>query len=148
MSTVEETTTRRQRSWLYITAIVLLVALAVGGLLAFRGARVTQAAQSKADELIALLEDRGARAPSREQIVHVLGADGGAVCANPNDALSRAIFLGQLANGAAGPGYRPVIADNKVVQGQLAIMQVYCPDQLPEFVQTVEGLKLDEKVAG
>ena len=76
--------------------------------------------------------------------MRVLGDDGGATCADPNDALTRAILLSQLANGAAGPGARPVIADSRVVQGQLLIIQVYCPDELEDFKQFVEDLKTDD----
>ena len=73
--------------------------------------------------------------------MRVLGDDGGAVCANPNKALSRATLLTQLANGASGPGARPVIADSRVVQGQVLIIQVYCPDELEEFQEFADDLK-------
>jgi len=140
MSTHLESSTKRGRSVVYIVAVVLLVVLALIGLLRFSAARQTQRAQEKADELIAAIEETGATAPSRELIMRVLGDDGGAVCANPNDALSRAILLGQLVNGSGGPGTRPVIADNRVVQGQLRIIEVYCPDELAEFEQFVDNL--------
>lgn len=141
MSTQLETSTRRGRSVTYIISVVVLVVLTVIGLITFRGARETERAGEKADQLIAEIEAAGATAPSREQIMRVLGDDGGAVCANPNEALSRATFLGMLMNGASGPGARPVIADNQVVQGQLLIVEVYCPDELDEFQQFVDGLE-------
>lgn len=141
MSTQLETSTRRGRSVTYIVAVILLVVLAVIGLITFRAARETQQAGEKADQLISEIEAAGSTAPSREQIMRVLGDDGGAVCANPNEALSRATFLGQLMNGAGGPGARPVIADNKVVQGQLLIIEVYCPDELADFQKFVDGLE-------
>ena len=53
-------------------------------------ARPTRARQAndKADQLIAALEDAGAQhVPTKDQIVRVLGADGGAICDDPNDAL-------------------------------------------------------------
>lgn len=75
--------------------------------------------------------------------MRVLGTDGGATCTDPNEALNRAILLSQLANGAGGPGARPVIADSRVVRGQLLIIEVYCPDQLEEFQQFVDDLKTD-----
>ena len=62
-------------------------------------------------------------------------------CANPNQALSRATLYGLLTNGSGGPGTRPVIVDNKVLRGQLAIIQVYCPDELEEFQQFVDSLQ-------
>lgn len=141
MSTHMESSTKRERGVTYIVSVILLVVLAVIGLVTFRAARETVEAGENADQLIANIEAAGATAPSREQIIRVLGDDGGAVCANPNDALSRAIFLGQLVNGSGGPGSRPVIADNRVVQGQLLIIEVYCPDELEEFQEFVDSLE-------
>ena len=65
------------------------------------------------------------------------------MCDDPNGALSRATLLAQLTNGASGPGIRPVIADSRVVQGQLLIIKVYCPDELEEFQTFVDSLNLD-----
>ena len=141
MSTQLETSTRRGRSVTYIVSVILLVALTVIGLITFRAARETDRAAEKADQLTSEIEAAGGTAPSREQIMRVLGDEGGAVCANPNEALSRATFLGMLMNGASGPGSRPVIADNRVVQGQLLIIEVYCPDELAEFQQFVDSLE-------
>ena len=143
MSTQVETQTKRERNWIYVTAWIVLGALVLGGLLAFGSARETREAQEKADQLIAAIEDAGATAPSQDQIVRVLGDDGGATCENPNDALSRAALLSLLANGASGPGGRPVIADSRVFQGQLLIIEVYCPDELDDFREFVEDLKTD-----
>jgi Tfp pilus assembly protein FimT len=147
MSTGVETQGQRERHWIYITAWVLLAAFVLAGLIAFSSARETAEAQEKADELIAAIEDAGATAPSKDQIVRVLGDDGGATCEDPNEALSRAALLAQLANGASGPGSRPVISDSRVFQGQLLIIEVYCPDELEDFQEFVDDLKTDD-VAG
>ena len=147
MSTPTETQGTRERSWIYITALVVLGVLVVAGLIAFSSARETRNAEEKADELIAALEDAGARTPDRDQIVRVLGEDGGATCENPNDALSRAILLSQLSNGATGPGARPVVADSRVFQGQKLIIEIYCPDELDDFNEFVDDLETDD-VAG
>jgi Tfp pilus assembly protein FimT len=120
----------------------------VAGLIAYRSAKTTEQAQQKADQLITELENAGARAPSQEAIVRLLGDDGGAVCADPNGALSRATLLAQLSNGASGPGSRPVIANSRVVQGELMIIKVYCPDELEEFQKFVDGLNLDTTGGG
>jgi hypothetical protein len=148
MSTSLETQGKRERTWIYVTAWVLLGALAIAGLIAFRGARESREAQDKADELIAAIEDTGATAPDKDQIVRVLGDDGGATCENPNDALSRAALLSQLANGATGPGARPVIVDSKVFQGQLLIIETYCPDELDDFKAYVDDLETDDVAGG
>ena len=138
----------RERSWIYVTACVLLGVLLLAALLAFRGARETAEAQGKADELIAAIEVTGATPPDRDRIVRVLGDDGGATCDNPNDALSRSTLFSLLTNGAAGPGIRPVIADSRAVQGQLLIIEVYCPEELEEFQQFVDDLKTDDVASG
>ncbi|SDM06526.1 hypothetical protein [Arthrobacter sp. ok362] len=140
MSTDMESSTKRGRSVVYIVSMVLLVVFAVVALLTFRQARETQQSLAKADQLIVEINAAGGTAPSREQIARVLGDDGGAVCANPNGALSRATFLSQLANGTTGPGMRPVISNNRIAQGELAIIKVYCPDQLAEFQEFVNDL--------
>ena len=147
MSTSMESQPRRERSWIYYTALILLIAMVVAALIVFRGAKETREASDKADQLIAALEDAGARTPDKDQVVRVLGDDGGATCENPNDALSRSVLLSQLSNGATGPGARPVIADSRVFKGQLLIIEVYCPDELDDFRAFVEDLETDD-VAG
>ena len=148
MSTATETQSKRERSTLYIAVTIGIAVLMVTGQIFYRSAEATREAEQKADELVAALEEAGATAPSTEQIVRVLGQDGGAVCQNPNDALSRSILLAQLANGAAGPGARPVIADSRVLQGQLLIIEIYCPDELEEFREFVDGLETDDVAGG
>jgi hypothetical protein len=147
MSMPVETQSKRERNWIYITAWVILVALIIAGLIVFRSARENREAQEKADQLIAALEDAGATAPDKDQLVRVLGDDGGATCTNPNDALSRAVLLSQLTNGATGPGARPVIVDSRVFKGQLLIIKIYCPDELADFKEYVDDLETAD-VAG
>ena len=147
MSTPVENQPRRERRWIYLGACVVLAAMVLWAVLAFGTARETARASEKADELIAALEELGARTPDKDQVVRVLGDDGGATCTDPTEALSRATLLAQLANGAGGPGSRPVIADSRVVQGQLLIIEIYCPDELADFQEFVDGLKTDD-VAG
>ena len=43
---------------------------------------------------------------------------------------------------------RPVIADSRVVKGQLAVIEVYCPDELEDFKNYVSDLKYDDVVNG
>ncbi|MET8154388.1 hypothetical protein, partial [Actinoplanes sp. NPDC005259] len=100
----------------YLIFGVAFLVLAGTALLTFQGAQESREADAKADQLISELTAAGARAPSREQITRVLGDDGGAICANADEALSRGVLYSQITNGAAGPGQRPVIADSKIVQ--------------------------------
>jgi hypothetical protein len=147
MSTHLESQSPRERGYIYWIAWAVIGLMFLGSLVVFKAARDTAQARDKADELIAALGDAGARTPDRDQIVRVLGEDGGATCEDPNDALSRATLLSLLANGATGPGARPVIADSRAVQGQLLIIEVYCPEELEDFQEFVDDLKTDD-VAG
>lgn len=149
MSTGTEQQSTRDRSVLYVVVSVVLVALAVWAVIAFASARETQQAEEKADELVQTLEDAGATAtPQPEVIARVLGDDGGAVCANPNQALSRATLYGLLTTGGSGPGMRPILVDNTVFRGQLAIIEVYCPDELEDFQQFVDSLETTDTANG
>jgi hypothetical protein len=148
MTTVQETQDTSERKALYIVVGLVVVVLTVIGLFTFRSAKSTAEAEQKADQLISELQAIGAPTPSKEAVVRVLGSDGGAVCADPNGALSRATLLAQLANGASGPGSRPVIANSKVVQGELLVIKVYCPDELAEFQEFVDSLNLDTTSGG
>lgn len=140
--------THRNR-WVYWVAVGLLVVFVVIGLASYRGARQDQAANDKADELIALLAEAGVDPlPSREQVAGVLGDDGGATCADPGDALAQATLHSQLTNGATGPGQRPVVADSRLVRAQLAVMGVYCPDQLEAVQAYLDDLTTDDVVRG
>ena len=142
MSTVEETSTQRDRRVVYIVIAVALVLLLIIALILFRSGQSDQQAQDKANQLTAALQKAGVRAvPSQEQIVRVLGNDGGALCKDPASALRKSILFDQLTNGASGPGRRPVIVDSKVFRGQLLVIQIYCPDKLPQFQQMVENLR-------
>jgi hypothetical protein len=147
MSTPAETQSPRERGWIFIVALVLLGVVTLAGVLAFNEGVDNAQAQNKANELVDALTEVGARTPDPDEVARVLGDDGGATCENPNDALSRAVLLSQLSNGATGPGARPVIADSRVVQGQLLIIEIYCPDELDDFKDFVDDLKTDD-VAG
>ncbi|GAB1515263.1 hypothetical protein [Actinophytocola sp. KF-1] len=137
-------TGKRERIILYSVVGALLVVLAAVGVVTWRGARETRDAQAKADRLVAALVELGATAPDRDQVVRVLGTDGGRVCADPSGALNRAAQLGGMTNGAGGPGTRPVLADSELVQGELAIIAIYCPGELSEFQEFVDDLRTAE----
>lgn len=143
MSTPAEHEPKRQRTWIYITACVLLAGLAVWALVAFNTARNNRQAEEKAERFITLVEASGQTAPDQDQVARVLGDDGGAACANPNAALSRATLNSMLANGATGPGARPIISESRAVKGQLLIIEVYCPEHLDDFKASIEELKTE-----
>ncbi|BDZ54853.1 hypothetical protein [Agromyces marinus] len=142
MSTDTENQGTRERSVIYVITVVVLVVLAAIALLSFVTARQGARAEQKAEEFIQSLEDAGVDVSfSPQQVADLLGEDGGFVCADPNDALTRALLLGALGNGAGGPGQRPTIADNRLLQGELLVIQTYCPDEAEEFQRFIDGLE-------
>lgn len=147
MSTIQEHQKREERSVIYGVVAVVLIALLVIGLVAYRGHKKNVRAEEQADQLIRVIEEAGYPAPDKDAIVGILGDDGGATCEDPSAALSQATLNSMLVNGAAGPGARPVISDSLAVRGQLAIISVYCPDELEEFAENVkESFDFDDDV--
>ena len=145
MNTSADTAANNRRITYFLVGGVILV-LCVVALVAWNSNKETQAAQQKADQLIATLNQAGPPTPSTDQVVRVLGEDGGTVCADPTLALKKAIMYGLATNGAADPGLRPIIADNRLVQAGLAVIKTYCPDELPQFPQTAEQFKTADLV--
>jgi Tfp pilus assembly protein FimT len=144
--TTAETQPKGRNTVLYIVIGAIVVILMIIGLAVYRSREESAAAQAKADELIAALQANGLPAPTSDQLVRVLGDDGGAVCSDPANALKRAIVNFSMSNGAGGPGMRPVIADRLTVRGELLILKIYCPDKLPEFTKYAEKLKFADVV--
>ncbi|PRY30866.1 hypothetical protein [Pseudosporangium ferrugineum] len=139
---------RRTRLTTYVVLGVIFLILSGVALLTFRSARSDAQARAKADQYIAELTANGLRTPTQEQIVRVLGDDGGALCDDPSAGLRRAVLYGTLTNGAGGPGARPVIADNNVLKGQLLAIKVYCPEQLEDFAEVANDLKYADVARG
>jgi hypothetical protein len=127
--------------WIYVGSIVLLLAMLVTGLVLFNQAHRSLTADRKAQQLSEKLTAAGFEAPDQGQIARTLGSDGGVVCNDPNSALKRALWLGSLSNGAGGPGQRPVIADQRILDAGALVVQVYCPNQLATYQDRINDLK-------
>ncbi len=84
---------------------------------------------------------RTARAVSAPRNARTLGTGGGAVCEDPDGALKNALRRVSIANGATGPGRRPVIADERVLKAGTIVLQVYCPDKLDTYRERIADLK-------
>ncbi|GIE91261.1 hypothetical protein [Actinoplanes regularis] len=126
---------------LYLVLGVVFLLLGGLALVSYHGKKETAEATAKAQQLQTALATAGLRVPPTDRIVRVLGDDGGAICYDPGDALRRSTLYGMLTNGAAGPGQRPVLVDNKLLQGQLLIMKVYCPQYVDAFQDVIDDLK-------
>ncbi len=98
-----------------------------------------------AQNLIQKYEAAGLTAPDQDMIVRALGTDGGAVCANPANALGKARLLDQFTN-RANVGRRAVIVDRRVLQGEALILETYCPDKLQQYQDAVDDLKTDDTI--
>ena len=134
----------RMLTWV-IGGVVL--ALAILGLITYAGKAETAEAQQKAQELTQKLEAAGLRAPADQDVfVRSFGSDGGNVCDNPGNALGRATLFSLFTNGASHVGQRPVIVDRRLIEGQLLIMETYCPDKLEDFREEVEDLEFDDVI--
>ncbi|MFI2294560.1 hypothetical protein [Isoptericola sp. NPDC019571] len=136
-----------QRRWItYTAAAVLLLLLGAIMMIQFAGHQDRQderEAEQKAATLHAAFADIGITAFSEETIARVLGSDGGGFCTDPAALVDATANLGS-ANGAAGPGLRPSVLDERRLEGDRLVIETYCPDQLDEFDAYVDSLNLDD----
>jgi hypothetical protein len=135
-----------RRKWIYGVVGMVVGGLVVWGLLALDDREKGEEAQAKADQVIAAFEEQGFTPPDRDLLVNMLGTDGGNVCVNPASALEEAMHRISLANGAAQVGVRPVTVDSRIVQGELIILDVYCPDKAQEARQYLDSLDYDDVI--
>jgi len=137
-------TTSRSLAWL-LGGVLLM--LAILGLITYSSNERTAQAEQKAQELTQKLEDAGLRAPASDDVfIRTFGTDGGNVCDNPGTALGHATLLSLMTNGASHVGQRPVVVDRRLIQGQLLIMETYCPDKLDEYRDKIEDLDFDDVI--
>ena len=136
----------RERKITWIVIGIFFLGLMIVSVFVFNSNKKNQQAIDKANQLSAELAKAGLPVPEAQQIYNVLGDDGGAVCAAPANALVKSILYGQLTNGAAGPGQRPIIADSLVVKGESLIISIYCPEKLTDFQDYANNLKYDDVV--
>lgn len=135
-----------EHRWIYVGAIVVLVGMMIAGLLTYTQQKATNEAHRKADQLNEALVAKGFASRNTGNIANTLGTDGGPVCTDPNSALKRGLWLVQLANGAGGPGMRPVIADKRILEAGAEVIKVYCPDRLADYQKKVNDLKTSDTV--
>ena len=143
---VHEPEPSSSKRWVtYTAAALLLVALGAVMLIVFdnvRSNRDAREAEQRAAELHDRFAEIGITAFSEETIADVLGDDGGGFCTDPAALVVATANLG-AANGAAGPGLRPSVLDERRLAGDRLVIEVYCPDQLDEFDAYVDSLDLD-----
>jgi hypothetical protein len=132
----------KSHKWIYITLIVVIVALMVAGALLYRDQKQSKEAQAKARELITKLNAAGLKAPSEATAARLFGVDGGPYAENPDEELLQSQYAWQL--GTAGPASRPVILDPDFVKSAEIFVSVYAPDKLAGFQEFVSGLELEE----
>jgi hypothetical protein len=130
---------------IYATVIGVFAALLVIMMVTFDYSKQNREADRKADQLIALYEQYGLRAPGdRDQIARVLGDDAAVVC----EPIGNGVDLGTLKTrlGVGGEFYfRPVRTDAQFVIGLYAIVSVYCPSELDEVNDFLDGFKFSDK---
>jgi hypothetical protein len=132
----------KSHKWVYITIIVVIVALMVAGAVTYRQEKESREARAKAKEFITKLNAAGMKAPSEEAAVRLFGVDGGPFAQDPDETLLQSQYAWQL--GTSGPASRPVILDPDFVKAAEIFVSVYAPDKLAEFQEFVSGLDLEE----
>jgi hypothetical protein len=132
---------------LYIVIGAVAVVLLVVALFAYTEAKDNDEAQAKAQRLQqAFVALNLPIAPEEDVIVRSLGTDGGAVCKTAGDELGHALLDQQLVAGAGGVGARPIRADSDLLNGELAIIEIYCPQHADAFRDYFQDYNLDDVI--
>ena len=106
----------KSHKWVYITIIVVIVALMVAGAVLYRDQKETKEAQRQGEGVHHQAERRrAARRRARTTAVRLFGVDGGPYAQNPDEELLQSQYAWQL--GTAGPASRPVILDPGLREG-------------------------------
>ena len=134
----------KSHKWVYVTIIVVIVALMVAGVVVIRDVKESREARDKAKEFVTKLKDAGLPAPTEQTAARLYGVDGGPFAGRPDADLLQAEYAWW--HGTAGPAARPVIMDPDFLEAATIFVAVYQPDRLAEFQEYVNGLDLEETV--
>ncbi len=131
----------RSRWVVYLVLIAVLV-VGMGTAVAAHSIRVAnenrQAAADKAVLLSKAFIGASLSPIPQDVAVETFGTDGGALCARPDSSL--VVSLGP--NGAAGPGERATTLDERRIEADRLVIQVYCPDKRGQYEKFVTSLNL------
>jgi hypothetical protein len=114
---------------------VLVTVLVIVGLVAFTHPTNNGLAKAKAVQLQQVLRHRGLPvAPNLAVLSSSLGTDGGVVCKASGYNLTDAILNQQDSGLGGSPSASRVLpVESEIVNGQLAIIDVYCPSRAAAF---------------
>ncbi len=137
---------RPRKRWVTYTAVGLL-ALGLGTVMVIqfdnhRSNSDARVAEQKAGELNDRLTAAGVAPLDEDTVVQFLGSDGGAICAKASS-LGNATANLSSANGAAGPGLRVSLVDERRLAADRLVIEIYCPENLDDFNDFVAALRLD-----
>lgn len=132
----------KSHTWVYITIIVVIVALMVAGVVTIRDVEESSEAREKAREFTTKLHDAGLPAPTVAEAARLYGVDGGPFAGRPDAELLQAEYTWR--HGTTGPAGRPLILDPDFLEAATIFVAVYQPDRLAEFQEYVNGLELEE----
>ena len=135
-----------EHHWIWIGAGALLLVVTIIAVIVFNYPSDDEVASEKADELIAEFRVNDIYVPDKDVIVGMFGDDGGAVCDSADSDLGFAGLNQQLANGAAQVGIRPVTVADNVLDGELLVIQIYCPEHEDDFLDYVEDLDFEDVI--
>jgi hypothetical protein len=139
----------RDHLLLYTIVGVALVVLFVVAVVRFNYQKDGEDADAKAAQLEQKWTALGLRIPENDDVlVRLFGTDGGPLCDTSDDHLSQGLLRLAFANGASGPGQRAVTVDEQIIQGERAVIEVYCPENLEDFDDFVNDLDFDNVIRG
>jgi len=123
---------------LYLGVIAVLVILLIAALIGWDSSKDNAVAYEKARQLNQLYEQAGLPTTGTKEVARVLGDDAAVVC----EPIGNGVDLGTLKTrlGVGGEFYfRPTDVDDSMLKGLFFIVTVYCPDELPDLKDFLDG---------
>jgi hypothetical protein len=132
--------------WIFWVVGGIVVVGLVASLALWRGYRETSdEALAKAEEAIAAMEDAGLENASLidpEQLAEQLGEDGGNVCVVAGSELQQGYVKTRLGVGGEF-GFRATRLGDRVADGFLELVSVYCPENSDSAEAFIDSLQFD-----
>jgi len=139
------TTSKRStvRAGIITVALVLLGGCVAEGTTSEDEAQSDEAAQL-ADELNTALESAGLVPVATSTAEQLYGSDGGWTC-EVVGGLDHKLAVNQFGNLSAN--HRRIFLDPSIVAYDEAVIQTYCPDELDDYQDVIDGIEQKETIA-
>lgn len=135
----------------WTAAIVIIAIVALAGAVIWREPKVNAEAEKKAQQLYELAIDEGFSLPSEKDAVDgfklLFGTDGGAAANTADSNIAQAQLADTVDPSTGEINQRPGPIDQRILQFESLVLEVYRPEALPEYQEFLDSLEQQKTIA-